>query len=165
MKPRLFCGVDPGLGGAVGFVDEAGTFAAVVDMPTLPTSTGRRQLDPSGLAEIMRHYNPAFTLVERVGPRPGEGASSAFAFGWVYGGLLATLGALALPHGTISPATWKRRAGIPPRALKAISIATAKAALPTSAPYLARVKDDGRAEALLLAIQCWQTRTTTHEKE
>lgn len=159
---RLFCGIDPGLGGAVGFVDEAGAFAAVHDMPTLPTSTGRRQLDPAALAEIMRRYNPAFTLVERVGPRPGEGASSAFAFGWVFGGMLATLCTLALPHTTINPATWKRRAGIPPRALKCISIATAKAALPEAAPHLSRVKDDGRAEALLLAIQCWQSRTTQH---
>lgn len=63
---RLFCGIDPGLSGAVGFVDEAGTFAAVHDMPTLPTSTGRRQLDPAALAEILRRYSPAFTLVERV---------------------------------------------------------------------------------------------------
>ncbi len=165
MRPRLFCGIDPGLGGAVAFVDDTGTFAAVHDMPTLPTSTGRRQLDPAALAEILRRYKPAFTLVERVGPRPGEGAASAFAFGWVFGGMLATLGTLALPHTTISPATWKRRAGIPPRALKAISIATAKAALPDAVPYLARVKDDGRAEALLLALQCWQSRTLTHEQK
>lgn len=149
----------------MGFVDEAGTFAAVHDMPTLPTSTGRRQLDAAALAEILRRHAPAFTLVERVGPRPGEGASSAFAFGWVFGGMLATLGTLALPYATISPATWKRRAGIPPRALKCMSITTAKAALPEATPYLARVKDDGRAESLLLALQCWQSRTHTKGNE
>jgi crossover junction endodeoxyribonuclease RuvC len=130
-------------------------------MPTLPTTTGRRQLDPAALAEILKRHNPTFVLVERVGPRPGEGASSAFAFGWVFGGMLATLCTLAIPHATINPATWKRRAGIPPRALKCISIVTAKAALPEAAPHLSRVKDDGRAEALLLAIQCWQSRTAT----
>lgn len=161
MKPRLFCGIDPGLSGAVGFVDRAGTFATVHDMPTTATTTGRRQIDPAALADILRQHGPAFVLVERVGPRPGEGAVGAFAFGQTYGGILAVLATLALPHDVIQPASWKRRAGIPPGATKGASIATAKRLLPDAVPHLSRVKDDGRAESLLLAIQCWQSRTTT----
>lgn len=164
MKPRLFCGIDPGLGGAVGFVDEAGIFAAVHDMPTLPTSTGRRQLDPAALAAILRQHGPAFVLVERVGPRPHEGPVGAFTFGQGFGCILGVLGALALPHDLVQPASWKRRAGIPPKADKAVSIATAKRLLPQSAAHLARVKDDGRAESLLLALQCWQARTVAPER-
>ena len=101
---------------------------------------------------------PVLCLVERVGPRPGEGAVGAFAFGHTFGGIMATLATLALPHDVIQPASWKRRAGIPPGADKGASIATAKRLLPDAATYLTRIKDDGRAEALLLAVQAWERR-------
>jgi crossover junction endodeoxyribonuclease RuvC len=142
MKPRLYAGIDPGISGAVGLVREDGTFAAVRDMPTLTTTTGRRQIDFTALAAIFREYSPAFVLVERVGSRPGEGAMGAFAFGLSYGGILGTLAALALSHDVVQPASWKRRAGIPPGAAKGVSIATAKRLLPDAAGHLARVKDD-----------------------
>ncbi len=156
--PRLFAGIDPGLSGAIGLVHEDGSFAAVVDIPTLTTTTGRRQIDFAALAAILREQAPAFVLVERVGSRPGEGAVGAFAFGLTYGGILGILGALALPHDVVQPASWKRKAGIPPGADKAASIQTAVRLLPTAAPHLTRKKDDGRAEALLLALQAWERR-------
>lgn len=153
---RTFCGIDPGIGGAVGLVHDDGTFVAVHDMPTLPTTTGRRQADFAALAAILREHGPAFVLVERVGPRPREGAVGAFAFGHTFGGILGTLAALSMSHDVVQPATWKRRAGIPPGADKRASIATAIRLLPDAAPHLSRVKDDGRAEALLLALQAWE---------
>lgn len=156
--PRLFAGIDPGLGGAIGFVHADGTFAHVHDMPCLMQTTGRRAIDPAGLAAILREHGPAFVLVERVGPRPGEGAVGAFAFGHTFGGILAVLATLGLPHDVVMPAQWKRRAGIPPGAPKDASIQTALRLLPNAAPYLARKKDDGRAEALLLAVQAWGRR-------
>lgn len=158
MSPHLYAGIDPGIAGAVGLVHEDGSFAAVVDMPTLTTTTGRRQIDLAALAAILREHGPTFVLVERVGSRPGEGAVGAFAFGLSYGGILGVLAALAMPHDVIQPATWKRHAGIPPGADKRVSIATAKRLLPTAVPHLTRVKDDGRAESLLLALQAWERR-------
>jgi hypothetical protein len=161
--PRLFAGIDPGLSGAVGFVCERGAFHDVADLPTLTTTTGRKQIDFGALAVLLDAMRPAFVLLERVGPRPGEGSVGAFSFGVSYGGILATLAALRLPHDVVMPASWKRKAGIPPGAAKGVSITTAKRLLPEAAPHLARVKDDGRAESLLLALQAWQTRTTpTH---
>lgn len=157
-SPILFAGIDPGVAGAVGLVDHAGRFAGVEDMPVLPTTTGRRQIDPAGLAAILRQHQPAFVLVERVGPRPGEGAVGGFGFGHSFGCILGVLGALELPHDLIQPAVWKRRAGIPAGSDKNVSVITAKRALPAAAPHLTRVKDDGRAEALLLALQAWQAR-------
>lgn len=151
----VFCGIDPGLSGAVAFLGAGGHFLDVVDMPVLPTTTGRRVIDAERLASILRQHHPAFTLVERVGPRPGEGAVGAFSFGQsvgIIGGVLATL---RLSHDLVQPAAWKRRAGIPAGATKGCSIATAKRMLPDAADHLTRIKDDGRAEALLLAIQAW----------
>lgn len=154
MTRRLVAGIDPGLSGAVGIIDDAGEFVGVFDVPTLPTSTGRRQLDPSALASIISGSGSlAFVLVERVGPRPGEGPTGAFSFGHTAGSISAVLSVIGVPFDLVQPAVWKRKSGIPAGADKGVSIATAKRLLPGAAPYLTRVKDDGRAEALLLALQ------------
>lgn len=154
----LLCGIDPGLSGALGFITEAGEFVAVYDMPTLPTTTGRRQVDAAELAAILREHSPNFTMVERVGARPGEGPTGAFSFGHTFGAITAVLAAVGLPHDLVQPAVWKRRAGIPPGADKAASIAVCKRLLPSASEHLTRVKDDGRAEALLLALHARATR-------
>lgn len=153
-----FVGIDPGIGGAVGVLDAGGQFVAVHDMPTLPSATGRRQVDAAALALLVRDLCPVFALVERVGSRPGEGAVGAFAFGHTFGSITAVLAAVGIPHDLVQPAVWKRKAGIPAGADKAVSILTAKRLLPAAAPHLERVKDDGRAEALLLALQAWERR-------
>jgi crossover junction endodeoxyribonuclease RuvC len=158
MKPTLYAGIDPGLGGAIGIVHEDGSFASVFDMPCLPTTTGRRQVDFAQLADLLREHAPSFVLVERVGPRPGEGAVGAFGFGHTYGGIVAVLATLGIPHDVVQPAVWKRRSGLPPGSDKRASVATCKRLLPDAAPYLTRVKDDGRAEALLLAVQARERR-------
>ncbi len=148
----LICGIDPGLAGAVGFITVAGEFVGVYDVPTLPTTTGRRLIDAAELAAVLREHSPVFTLVERVGARPGEGAVGAFSFGHTFGSITAVLAALGMAHDLVQPAVWKRRAGIPPGADKAASIAVAKRLLPAAGQHLARVKDEGRAEALLMAL-------------
>lgn len=154
-----YAGIDPGVTGAIGLVYGDGSFAAVADMPTLVQTTGRRLVDAGALAHILREQGPTFVLVERVGPRPGEAASGAFSFGHTYGAILAVLATLGIAHDVVQPAVWKRKAGIPPGADKVASITTAKRLLPAAAPHLARVKDDGRAEALLLAVQAWRARS------
>jgi len=148
---KLICGIDPGLSGAVAFLNEDGTYAGVEDMPVLVGTTGRKELDAAGLAEILRSYAPSRATVERVSSRPGEGAVGAFSFGSTFGGILAVLATLQIPTTLVQPAAWKRRAGIPAGADKAASIATAKRLIPTASPALSLKKHDGRAEALLLA--------------
>ena len=64
------------------------------------------------------------------------------------GGVLA---ALRVPYESIAPSAWKAQMGIPKGATKDVSRARALALFPALAEQLARKKDDGRAEALLLA--------------
>lgn len=149
--PRLICGIDPGVGGAIGFLNTDGTYAGVEDMPVVIATTGRKELDAAALAETLRAYGPSGAIVERVSSRPGEGAVGAFSFGATYGGILAVLAALQIPTTLVQPAVWKRKAGIPAGADKAVSISTAKRLIPTASTILTLKKHDGRAEALLLA--------------
>src|ERR1700724_152200 len=85
----LIIGIDPGLDGAISFVDEKGSLYAVLDMPTLQDGPkNRRKVNAALLHAILtetpgtpadRPYRVAF--VEQVSSRPGEGVSSAFSFG------------------------------------------------------------------------------------
>jgi crossover junction endodeoxyribonuclease RuvC len=66
-------------------------------------------------------------------------------------GVAATLG---LPVAFLAPASWERVVGIPPGEDGAKDAARSEAIRhwPDSASLFARVKDDGRAEATLIAI-------------
>jgi crossover junction endodeoxyribonuclease RuvC len=149
---KLICGIDPGLGGAIGFLNADGSYASVEDMPVVMGTTGRKGFDAASFAATLRCYAPSHAVVERVSARPGEGAVGAFSFGATYGGILAVLATLEIPTTLVQPAVWKRRAGIPAGADKAVSIAVAKRLIPSASCILTLKKHDGRAEALLLAL-------------
>ena len=146
-------GIDPGAAGAVAIL-ENGRLTQVFDMPVVEITVGgkaKRRVAPELLASELRLYNLADTIavVEQVGAMPGQGVTSMFAFGQAYGLVLGVLAGLWIPTTTVTPATWK----------KALKLNTgkdgarAKAAQlwPAQADQFKRVKDDGRAEAALLA--------------
>ena len=78
----------------------------------------------------------------------------AFAFGRVRGVIEGACGALGVSVAFITPPCWKRAVGIPPGREGAKDAARGKAIRrwPDQAALFARVKDDGRAEAALIAI-------------
>ena len=129
---------------------------SVRDMPVLVhvTSTGKKRLrvDPviahALLAGVLA---PATITIEHVGPMPRDGAVSAFSFGHAFA-VVETVAALVAANVTakVPPRTWKHAFGL--RSNKGESRALASRLLPEAAANFARVKDDGRAEAALLAI-------------
>lgn len=147
-------GVDPGASGAVAILEDTGQLVQVFDMPAVEIQVGgkaKRRVAPEMLASELRLYNVHGTVavVEQVSARPGQGVSSMFAFGQAYGLVLGVLAGLWIPTKTVTPSAWKR-------ALKLNTgkdAARAKAAQlwPQMAGEFKRVKDDGRAEAALIA--------------
>jgi crossover junction endodeoxyribonuclease RuvC len=93
---------------------------------------------------------PAHALLERAQAMPGQGVSSMFAYGRHFGTIEGVLYSLGMPHTLVSPAAWKRRAGV--TADKRATIARAIQVCPAAAPYLTLAKHHGRAEALLISI-------------
>jgi len=75
-----------------------------------------------------------------------------FTCGLGMGVWLGVLAALRLPYTRVRPQIWKRAFGLSKD--KAASILRAQQLYPDA--DLRRRKDDGRAEALLLAYHCWQ---------
>lgn len=146
-------GIDPGVNGAVALLSAEGDLIDVVDMPTLADGTGgKRAINAPLLAAQIRTWAPTLAFCEFVGARPGEGPVGAFSFGRCRGVIEGTLGASGIPVQMLAPAWWKRRAGIAPgtdRKDEARSKAIAR--WPSMADRFARKRDDGRAEACLIA--------------
>lgn len=142
-------GIDPGLGGAFALYDTSLDFLIVHDMPTLPAAKGKRSISPVGCAEIVATTQPDVIFVERVSAMPKQGVTSSFNFGLGYGVILGVIGAVKVPYHLVSPREWKQRYRL--GSDKKLSRAAASRLYPQHAGSFNRAKDDGRAEAALLA--------------
>jgi len=113
-----------------------------------------RAVNAALLAEIIFKSNATTAFVEHVGARPGEGPTGAFAFGRARGVIEGVLAAAGVPVAFLTPPSWKRIVGIPPGREGAKDAARSEAIRrwPAHAGLFARVKDDGRAEAALIAL-------------
>lgn len=157
---RLTFGIDPGLSGAVATLFD-GEPGPILDMPTRKIGDWN-EVDADPLARFIReqrsHHPGAYVsaCVEKVSARPGDGGTSAFRFGEGFGQIKATLRVLGIPYSLTVPAQWKRHMGL----LKQEKDAGRQLAIvrfPSMAEVLKRKKDDGRADALLLAL--WHENT------
>jgi crossover junction endodeoxyribonuclease RuvC len=127
----------------------------VVDMPCLNDGpSGRRAVNAPLLAEIVARSHATGAFVEYVGARPREGAVGAFSFGRSRGVIEGVMAALGVPVTFLTPPAWKRLVGIAPGKVEAKTAARSEALRrwPAKASLFARVRDDGRAEAALIAV-------------
>lgn len=148
-------GIDPGVSGAIAVVAPTGDLIDVFDMPILHDgSKGRSAVNAPLLASIIGETGATTAFVEFVGARPGEGAVGAFSFGRCRGVIEGVAAGLGIPVAFITPPSWKRAVGIPPGKDGAKDAARSEAIRrwPSLASKFARVKDDGRAEAALIAL-------------
>ena len=147
-------GVDIGAQGALAILSDAGELLDVQDMPCLRDGPkNRRTVNAPLLAEIVYKSHATRAYVERVGPRPMEGAVGAFAFGDAKGVVRGCLAAAAIPTIFITPVTWKRVVGVPPgKDMKDRARSLAIQRWPGKAMLFARKMDDGRAEAALIGV-------------
>jgi crossover junction endodeoxyribonuclease RuvC len=147
-------GVDIGATGALATLTDQGELIDVFDMPCLRDGPkNRRTVNAPLLAEIVYKSHADRAFVERVGPRPMEGAVGAFAFGLSAGVVRGCLAAAAIPAVLIQPAQWKRAVGVPPgKDMKDMARSIAINRWPGKAELFKRKMDDGRAEAALIAL-------------
>lgn len=89
-------------------------------------------------------------VIEQIGARPTQGVTSMFNFGVTYGFVRAIAAAQAAPTHFVTPAVWKGKLGLL-KSNKDASREMARRLIPKIAKDVARVKDDGVAEAALLA--------------
>jgi crossover junction endodeoxyribonuclease RuvC len=147
-------GIDIGAGGALAVLDDAGQLVDVYDMPCLHDGPkNRRTINAPLLAELVYRTHATRAFVERVGPRPKEGAVGAFAFGDCKGVVRGVLAAAAIPCVFITPVQWKRVVGVPPgKDMKDMARSNVINRWPAKADLFRRKMDDGRAEAALIGL-------------
>ena len=148
-----FCGIDPGVHGAIAVVNDQGGLVMVYDMPIIQLVVGKStkaRISPELLAALLRDHLGATAVVEQVSAMPGQGVSSMFSFGESFGVIKGCMAGVGIQYQTITPAKWKKDMGI--NASKDGARAMAIQTWPSWAKTFARVKDDGRAEAALLAL-------------
>lgn len=151
----MILSVDIGAQGALALLSEIGDVIAVEDMPMLRDGPANRPtVNAPLLADIVKRWRPSRAFIEFVGARPGEGPTGAFAFGRSRGVVEGVLGAFGVSAAHMAPAAWKRATGIPPGRDGAKDAARSEAIRrwPVYAHLFARIKDDGRAEAALIAV-------------
>jgi len=146
-------GIDPGISGAISLFSKfPNTLHDVVDMPTLEVDSGKtkkRHISAAGLRDILVCYPEAHVVIEKVGAMPGQGVSSMFNFGRSAGIIEGVVAAFRMPHTYVTPATWTKAVGR--AAGKDASRMRAMELFPTRAELFKRAKDDGRADAALIA--------------
>lgn len=146
-------GIDPGLSGAIAVINGTGDLL-VFDMPTMTVDRNgkaKRQVSANELADLLRSCagNDCHVYVERVSAMAGQGVTSVFSFGRSFGMIEGILAALKMPVTFVAPATWVKGVGRGPG--KDASRARAMELFPMQQEFFKRVKDDGRADAALIA--------------
>jgi len=150
LSQHLILGVDPGLSGALALYDPAAkTLRALIDMPL--TYEKRRHIDTAALANFIEIHaaDILFAVIERVHAMPEQGVSSTFRFGDAFGLVCGMCASSNLPVHFVEPAVWKILMGLSHD--KNRSRDKAMGLFPAHAADFKRKKDDGRAEAALLA--------------
>ena len=154
-SPSNLIGIDPGVAGALALVSRDGDLIEIADMPTLRDGSGGRvSVSAPLLAELLAGWHAREVICEFVSARPKEGAVGAFSFGRSRGVVEGACGALGLPTRFITSPGWKRLVGVPAGREGAKDAARSEAIRrwPDKAGLFARVRDDGRAEAALIAV-------------
>jgi crossover junction endodeoxyribonuclease RuvC len=138
-------GIDPGISGAVAFYfpDQRAGISAY-DVPIVG-----KEINASALFDLIHQYAPDLAVIEIVHSMPKQGVASSFNFGMSYGIAKGVVGSLHIPTINVAPTKWKKHFGL--TADKEQARALAISTWPFS-EHFRRKKDNGRAEAALLAL-------------
>lgn len=147
----IICGIDPGFSGAVVFYCPKRNLLEIHDMPTMKDPKGRTIVNMPALYDLLNPCGEDVrAVVEFVASRPGQAAGATFRFGQGYGAIQMALAAHQVPVQYVTPAKWKKYFGLSKN--KGSSRGLAIQRFPQVSDKFSRVKDDGRAEAALIAL-------------
>ena len=147
----LIYGIDPGFTGAIALYWPDTGKLEVHDMPVMKNPKGKTIINPHGVLDILANEGgKSLAVIEQVAAMRGQGVSSMFRFGEGYGHLQMACAASKLPLKYVTPASWKKHFNLSRD--KGVSRGVAMQRFPDQAQQFSRVKDDGRAEAALIAL-------------
>jgi crossover junction endodeoxyribonuclease RuvC len=153
---RRVMGIDPGKGGGWIVLDETGVLTDGGNIP-LRCENGKtlNEIDGAMFSRFVEHTRPTVAYVELVNSRPRQ--AGVFQFGQTCGIILGVLQAHNIEIIRVSPQVWKTTVGIrrgegTKASVKNEARDLASRLFPEDAHLFERVKDDGVAEAALIAL-------------
>ena len=153
----ILIAVDPGLTGAIASYDTKRGRLDVMAMPTYLQAKGkaakRVTLDENELVALittLHGLGATHLFIEEVQGLPKQSASAAFNFGYGYAVIITTARVLGMVVERVRPERWKAALRVPKD--KNAARARASEMIPTHKHLWPLVKDDGKAEAALIAI-------------
>jgi len=167
----IIIGIDCGLSGAVCVLQ--GGHATFIDTPVVKVKKGH-EYDITQMRTVLRSFaisSDCIIALEKQQAMPAklkgrqQGGVSTFKTGYGYGLWTGIIAGLGMPYELIHPATWKRAMMFDQPKDKNASIIVAKRLFPDAADDLKRVKDHGRADALLIAEFLRRRRSGIDPKE
>lgn len=155
-------GVDPGKKGALTFIDTETCELHVYDMPLnypnkLDNKPGKQllniadaEVDPVEIQECIRRHSATYAALENVWAFGNDGKVGAFSFGYAFGTVATALACNSVRTRKVTPQVWKKNMRCPTD--KSGAIDRAIELIPSSELILGRLKDDGRAESIMIAM-------------
>ena len=141
----IIAGIEPGANGGLAVITRNNVH--IFSVPKVGKEIDERawMLWQNPLAEVDHIF------IEQVGAMPGQGVTSMFNFGDRFGFVKALAYSAGVPVSFVRPQEWKKGVGIPTGSEKGASRIRASQLFPNDADKWSRVKDDGLAEAALIA--------------
>lgn len=154
-------GVDPGLHGGWALLDDNANLIDARHFPhrhNLKSSDVTLEIDLHALAAQIEAIGPTHAIIEAVSSRPRQ--AGAFKFGFNTGAVHGVMASFGVETQTVAPQVWKSVYGIKrrddtKRQTKNEARIIAANNFPEHAKLFERVKDDGVAEAALIALWGW----------
>ena len=163
---KIFIGIDPGISGGIGAVDEDGKLVSAHLLPVFTSSKGGKELNIGEVCSIVTGYmelGSCFAAIERVHAMPKQGVRSVWSFAFSTGQLEGILSSFRVPYIRVPPKRWQKEyhrfangADTKQKSVIAASRMFPELELP-------RKKDHNKAEAVLLADFCRKHHNSTME--
>jgi crossover junction endodeoxyribonuclease RuvC len=146
----LIIGVDPGKTGGIAVLHEG----RLLDAFRMPLTADGKQVDAQGVRDLLDAVaNPwrDVIVLEKVHAMPKNGSIASFSLGHSVGVVVGVALGAGYRLRLIAPAEWKKIVGIPAGSDKGASRAKASELFPDKRELWKLKKDDGLAEAALIA--------------
>ena len=137
-------GIDPGVTGALALFRNG----TLVDLEDMPIFDGRA--DGSWIGHYLEQWDPQVVYLEWTHPMPKNGSIASYSLGLNSGIVIGVVQAMGFALERVRPNAWKLAMGLRGKP-KSASRGMATELFPSFADQFRRVKDDGRAEAALIA--------------
>ena len=154
-------GIDPGLSGAIAVL-ENNQVLNIFDIPVMSEGKkNKRQLNSALLVNLLKEninkQEEVAVVVEQVNAMPGQGVTSMFNFGQIFGALKGICAALELPIFFVRPSKWKKHFELI-NSSKDASRTKAIEMYPNLSSQLSKKKDVNKSDAILIARFFSETR-------